>query len=137
METTKLGGNIDSWCGKCKMMLAHTIEAMVGDKVTRVNCNTCKSSHAYKAAAPKTGTRTAKTGTTRVGSAKSYQALMKSAETVAAKTYSPNNKYEAGDVLEHFTLGRGVTTAVKEGAKIEVLFESGLKTLIHARGTQQ
>jgi hypothetical protein len=133
METIKLGSNIDSWCGKCKMVLAHTIEAMVGTKVTRVNCNTCKSSHAYKAAAPKTGTKT-KTGTTRVGSPKSYQALLKNAETAVAKTYSPSNKYEAGDVLDHFTLGRGVTTAVKEGAKIEVLFECGMKTLIHARG---
>jgi hypothetical protein len=49
------------------------------------------------------------------------------------KAYSPTSKYEAGDIVDHRTLGRGVTTAVKEGAKIEVLFESGLKTLIHAR----
>ena len=31
MGTLKPGGNVDSWCGKCSMMLAHTIEAMVGD----------------------------------------------------------------------------------------------------------
>ena len=134
MVDKKLGGNIDSWCGKCKMVLAHTIEAMVKNKVTRGSCNTCKSSHAYKATAP--GTRTTKTGGTR-GSANKYQNLLKSAETMAAKTYSPSNKYSEGDVLDHFTLGRGVTTAVKEGAKIEVLFESGLKTLIHARGPAQ
>src|SRR5688572_25212638 len=42
------GGNVDSWCGKCKMMLAHTIEAMVGDKPVRVLCNTCKAQHGYK-----------------------------------------------------------------------------------------
>jgi hypothetical protein len=133
MENTRLGGNIDSWCGKCKMLLAHTIDAMVGDKVTRVTCNTCKSAHAYKSAAPKTGTRT---GTPRAGAANRYQSLMKNSETVVAKNYSPQNKYEAGDVLQHFTLGRGAIMAVKEGAKIEVLFESGLKTLIHARGTE-
>src|SRR5438876_4707928 len=44
----KPGGNVDSWCGKCKLVLAHTIEAMVGDKPVRVHCNTCKSQHSYK-----------------------------------------------------------------------------------------
>ena len=41
----KVGSDIDSWCGKCKRILAHTVEAMVGDKPARVNCNTCKSQH--------------------------------------------------------------------------------------------
>lgn len=127
MENKKLGGNIDSWCGKCKMVLAHTVEAMVGEKPTRVLCNTCKSQHAYKAQAPRTGTRVAKP------KANKYQTLLNNSDSAAAKTYSPSNKYEAGDILEHHTLGRGVTTLVKDGSKIEVLFECGLKTLAHAR----
>jgi hypothetical protein len=49
------------------------------------------------------------------------------------KPYSPKDKYELGDVLEHAIFGRGVATAVKDGSKIEVLFESGSKTLIHER----
>ena len=44
----KPGGNVDSWCGKCKLILAHTIEALVGDKPARVHCNTCKAQHSYK-----------------------------------------------------------------------------------------
>src|SRR5438132_3414963 len=52
----KVGGSIDSWCGKCKMVLAHTIEAMVGEKPARVHCNTCKSQHAYRPGAPVTKT---------------------------------------------------------------------------------
>jgi hypothetical protein len=129
MENKKLGGNVDSWCGKCKMVLAHTIEAMAGEKPTRVGCNTCKSSHAYKAQAPGTskGTRTSKPKANR------YQTLLNAGDLAAAKTYSPSGRYEEGDILEHHTLGRGVTTALKEGSKIEVLFESGLKTLVHQR----
>src|SRR5436190_4368870 len=57
MENKKLGGNIDSWCGKCKLVLAHTIEAMVGDKPARVHCNTCGSQHSYKPNPPGTATR--------------------------------------------------------------------------------
>ena len=129
LTNKKLGSNIDSWCGKCKMLLAHTIEAMVGEKPTRVICNTCKSQHAYKAQAPKTSS------TPRVGksAANKYQSALKASSAAVAKTYSQKSKYEAGDILDHLTLGRGVTTAVKDGAKIEVLFESGLKLLIHAR----
>jgi len=125
----KLGSNIDSWCGKCKMLLAHTIDAIVGDKPKRVTCNTCKTQHAYKAQEPKAPS-TPRTGKS---AANKYQSMLKASSTAVAKTYSPTSKYEAGDILDHRTLGRGVTTAVKDGAKIEVLFEGGLKTLIHAR----
>ena len=113
------------------MMLAHTVEAMVEDKPTRVICNTCKSQHAYKAQPPRTpgATRTARPKVSR------YQSLLNAGDISAAKTYSPSDRYEAGDILEHHTLGRGVTTALKEGSKIEVLFESGLKTLVHGRAS--
>ena len=122
------GSNIDSWCGKCKMMLAHTIEAMVGDKPARVSCNTCRSQHAYKAQPPgQAGVRTVRRGANR------YQSLLKAGESAIAKNYSPSAKFELGDVLEHPTFGRGVATAVKDGAKIEVLFETGSKTLVHGR----
>ena len=127
----KVGGNVDSWCGKCKMMLAHTIEALVGEKPARVSCNTCRSQHAYKAQPPGEG----KAGTTRSPkrAANKYQSLLKAGESAVAKNYSPSSKYELGDVLEHPTFGRGVATAVKDGAKIEVLFETGSKTLVHGR----
>ena len=138
LNSLKPGGNVDSWCGKCKMVLAHTIEAMVGIKPARVNCNTCRSQHTYKANAPGTSTRarTRAPGTTpRAGksAANRYQSLLNSKNATAAKNYSPQNKYEAGDVLAHPTFGLGVLTLVKDDTKIEVLFETGPKLLVHAR----
>jgi len=136
--THGLGGTIDAWCGKCKLVLGHTIEALVGEKPTRVSCNTCKSQHAYKSQAPKpsskgTVKRAAGTASPRARSTMSrYQSLLKSNDVVT-KAYSPSGKFEEGDVLEHPTFGRGVATAIKDGAKVEVLFETGTKTLIHGR----
>jgi hypothetical protein len=134
------GGTIDSWCGKCKMMLAHTIEAMVGVKPARVHCNTCNAQHTYKAHAPSTAPRQVRarepgaaapaTPRTRVSR---YQALLKGKESAVARIYSMKEKYEAGDVLEHPHFGRGVTTAVKDATKIEVLFDGGSKVLIHGQ----
>jgi hypothetical protein len=126
------GGATDSWCGKCKMILAHTIEAMVGDQPARVTCNTCKSQHNYKAQAPGTARTFSKPAQSRKRTT-TYQSLMKAKEATAARAYSVTATYALGDFLDHPTFGRGVATAVKDGAKIEVLFESGSRTLIHSR----
>ena len=115
-------------------MLAHTIEAMVGDKPARVNCNTCKSQHTYKANPPR---ESGAGGSTRSTSPKprttKYQTLLKGKDMAGAKAYSIKERYEAGDVLQHPTFGTGVATAVKDVTKVEVLFESGPKVLVHGR----
>jgi hypothetical protein len=125
----RTGGTIDSWCGKCKLVLAHTIEALVGDRPVRVHCNTCNSQHAYKASEPVKSSRSqsSKPRTNR------YQGLLKGSNAEAPKIYSPKDKYQSGDVLKHPTFGVGITTAVKDEGKIEVLFEGGSKVLVHGR----
>ena len=141
LTNKKPGSTIDSWCGKCKLVLAHTIEAMVGDKPVRVHCNTCKSQHSYKPNPPGATPRRSQPREPGNGPApppakvrsSRYQSLLKAKNTAGAKPYSPKDKYEAGDVLEHPTFGRGIATAVKDGTKIEVLFESGPKTLVQGR----
>jgi hypothetical protein len=49
------------------------------------------------------------------------------------RKYSMADTYAAGDLLQHPTFGLGVTIAVKDGTKIEALFEGGSKLLIHGR----
>lgn len=128
MSKKEPGGTIDSWCGKCKMILAHTIEAMVGSKPARVHCNTCQSQHAYRASEPgKTAPRTGGTRGVR------YKTLLGNSNPATAKAYSPKDTYRAGDVLQHPMFGVGVTTSVKDVTKIEVLFEAGPKLLVHGR----
>ena len=135
------GGSIDSWCGKCKLILAHTIEAMVGDKPARVHCNTCKAQHSYKPYQPSGSPRQARQPEAGavVGSqpakprASRYRALLKGKDLAGAKSYSWNETYSLGDVMEHPTFGVGIATAIKDGAKVEVLFEGGSKVLVHGR----
>lgn len=137
----KPGGNVDSWCGKCKLILAHTIEAMVGDKPARVHCNTCKAQHSYKPFEPGEspgqvrkreagGSPVPQPGKSR---ASRYQTLLKGKNMAEARRYSPKDSYEPGDVVEHPTFGVGVTIAVRDGTKIEVLFDDGSKVLVHGR----
>src|SRR5262245_47418786 len=87
----KAGSTVDSWCTKCKLVLAHTVEAMVEGKITRVHCNTCRGQHAYRPEAP--GSADKGSGGTR-----------KSAPRKAAETAPKRSEYE--------TLLRGRTAAV-------------------------
>jgi len=139
----KPGENIDSWCGKCKRMLAHTIEALVGDKPARVHCNTCNAQHGYKANEPGAGSRKPRPAATAADGSVSpkpvraranrYQQLLKGKDRAAARSYSPKDRYSLGDVMEHPNFGFGVATAIKDGTKIEVLFENGPKVLVQGR----
>jgi hypothetical protein len=137
----KPGENIDSWCGKCKRILAHTIEAMVGDKPARVLCNTCKAQHGYKANEPGSSSRQPRR-TQADGSAaprpagtrvNRYQQLLREKDKAGARSYSIKDTYAEGDVLEHPNFGFGIAIAVKDGTKIEVLFENGPKVLVHGK----
>src|SRR5688500_18865721 len=133
MGAVKVGGNVDSWCGKCNLMLAHTIEAMVGDKPARVHCNTCGAQHNHKPYKPgearrqvrereERGPRSPQPGHAR---ASHYHELLKGKNMALAKRYSPKDTFAPGDVVEHPTFGLGVATALKDATKIEVLFEDG------------
>src|SRR5580698_4499545 len=64
----KAGGEVDSWCTKCRLFLNHRIIAMLGAKPARVECSTCGSHHNFRAAAPGEKPETsARSNATRVG----------------------------------------------------------------------
>ena len=137
----KTAGSIDSWCGKCKLVLAHTIKAMVGDKPARVQCNTCKALHAYSAQQPAAPIRqtpqpeasgASKSKAAKPGSNR-HRLLLKGKDTARTRPYSSSERYSPGDVMHHAVFGLGVATLVKDGTKVQVLFECGSKLLIHDR----
>src|SRR5213592_3205939 len=84
----KPGGNVDSWCGKCKLVLAHTIEAMVGEKPARVHCNTCNAQHTYKAQQPAAAASSAAPGSPAKARPSRYHSLLKGKDTSHARDYS-------------------------------------------------
>src|SRR5437762_7464331 len=98
----KPGGDVDSWCGKCKRILAHTIEAMVGDKPARVHCNTCNAQHSYKPHEPGGAPRQVRQREAGDGlgppppkaRASRYQVLLKGKDMALAKSYSTKDRSE-------------------------------------------
>src|SRR5512132_2916008 len=62
----KVGGEVDSFCTKCEMTLAHTVIAMVEGRPVKVECNTCHGVHRYRGdALGATGSRPSRAGATK------------------------------------------------------------------------
>lgn len=134
---SKVGGEVDSFCSKCELVLAHTVIAMVGTKPVKVKCNTCQGEHRYRPApgAPAGGGSVAARKAARPAREKkveiSFEELL-AARKKPAVPYSAKRTFTVDDVLDHPTFGRGFVTAVRSD-KVEVTFRSDVKVLVHGR----
>ncbi len=134
-----VGNTVDGWCGKCKLMLAHTIEAVAKGKVTRTHCNTCGAQHALRSKPPgKSGStgarsRTARNTTKTVKKPQEidYKALLTGKDTSAARLYNVSERFQAKEIIRHPVFGIGLVVAVRDPNKIDVGFTEGMKTLVH------
>jgi len=127
----KVGGEVDAFCSRCQLLLAHTVIAMVGAVPVKVECNTCRTVHKYRSALPKPAKVAMPRGTAR-GAAVSFDQILAS-QAGPAKRYVPTESFSAGDVLDHPSFGRGFVSAQKDMGKVEVTFRTGVKTLVHGK----
>jgi len=140
---TAVGSELDSYCGKCKMVLNHIVTAMVEDQPKRVRCLTCGSDHNHRgipsAGKPKSGGRAttvgtkAKKATSKAAANARWHAAISAWESDAAKAYSVYEKFQVDDLVTHSTFGRGVITDTPSPDRIIALFESGEKMLMQGR----
>jgi hypothetical protein len=140
----RTGGEIDAFCTKCDLNLAHTIIAMVGPKVERVQCNTCRAEHKYRgqqplvkvqsfAAPKKPSTPKAASGTTRARPVVvTFDEQLKNKDLSRSKRYSTRETFVVDDVVDHPTFGLGIVTAVR-GDKVDIAFKQEDKTLVHGK----
>lgn len=139
----KPGDEVDSKCTKCKMVLAHTIIAMVGEAIARVKCNTCQGEHAYRPpptaseATAKRRRAERKTAATdkvaAITTAADYDGLIEGRDLSAATTYNMKMSLAAEDVIKHPKFGVGLVVDVKDGNKAHVAFPEGGRILVFGR----
>lgn len=136
------GDDIDSRCLKCKDVTNHTIVAMVGEKVAKVQCNVCRSLHNFrpvqvekKAIVRRSADKGEQLGKTGRSSRESkeesrFRKLLDGRDTKAAVRYAMSRGFQADDLLNHAVFGIGLVTRVIPPNKIEVVFKEGTKILI-------
>jgi hypothetical protein len=118
----------------------HTIVAMVGQKIVRVQCNTCGSTHNHHpavkpAAVPRAAAQ--RSSASAPAPAKRSQtdaerqewtALAQAADSDKARPYAMDGRYRVNETVRHEQFGLGFVRRVAEG-KAEILFETGKKLL--------
>lgn len=134
--TTKVlsaGDYIASKCTKCKESTNHTIVAMVGEKVVKVECNTCGSTHNYRAETVKKAPAVRKSATAKPRAAtkaqRSWEELQQRAQTEEATPYSMNAPMKEDQLIQHPTFGLGQVVNCIRPNKMEVRFQDGIKML--------
>ena len=133
----KIGGNVDAWCSRCKLELAHTIEIITDGKIKRVHCNTCRTQHAYRTGPPGTataarsgGSRSSGRNGTRAVRPNQYEVLLRGRSAASAQPYSTSARMQVGDLLSHPVFGLGAVTGARDN-KIDVLFPDRPRVLVH------
>ena len=134
-----VGKNIDDFCSRCQLILAHVVLYEVGGSVQGVQCKTCGSQHRYRG--PRTGrqrdvaeerrrTRQAPRPPRpiRPVNGRLWEQRNAAAADAVVWEYQPTERFEKGDVINHALFGRGFVEAVTAD-RMEVLFREGRKTL--------
>jgi len=133
MPKIAVGSDVEAYCTKCKMILAHTIAAMEGTKPRRVKCNTCGGDHNYRATKPVPRTVAKKAEKGKSPARKSRQnwgEVMQEASGKPHKTYSMSGSFGEGDWIEHTTFGLGCVQSFMPPNKITVRFADSTRMLI-------
>jgi hypothetical protein len=155
IETNKTAGDdVDSRCLKCKAVTNHTIIAVAGETIAKVQCNTCGARHNYRAPVAEkkkssaTLRRRGDTGAVTVsGSAKAkttmapkkrvsrgavnFDALIIGKDVSAAIPYRLDAALSVSDLIQHTIFGLGVVMEIILPNKVQVTFqEHGSKLLV-------
>ncbi len=134
MTKIAVGSDVEAYCTKCKMVLAHSVIAMQGQKPRRVRCNTCNGEHNYRATKPVAKTPAKKEKPARKVTTKktrqSWEEVMQEASTKPHKRYSMSGSFGEGDWIEHATFGLGCVQSFVAPNKITVRFADATRLLV-------
>lgn len=136
------GDIIEARCTRCTAVMNHRIVAMVGEKVVKVECNTCKGIHNYrspegtaKSTVPKAEGRKKEAAPRKsrqepgAAEREEWAMLRPDMQREKAVAYSMTGKYRVNDLVEHPVFGLGIVKLLIKPSKMEVLFEAGKKLL--------
>ncbi len=139
-KTIQVGDEVEALCGTCKAATVHVVEVVKNDKITKVMCKSCMSSHRYrlpekeavkKVAAKKT--KSAAKKPTKTKEQRKWSRVLSKVDSEHPTEYSMGSTYNANDVIEHSKFGVGVVIEVVDPYKVAVVFEQGQKTLVQNR----
>ncbi|MBL8149279.1 MAG: hypothetical protein JNN15_05065 [Blastocatellia bacterium] len=126
MSQSRVGQEIEAFCGRCRMDRTHRIVAQDPDgSIKKVICGMCNSYRNYKQPSPRSTTKRAasRTSTSTVVEEKLFP----------SRNYNMKESYKEGEVIAHPTFGVGKVLSERDQHKIEVKFADGIRILLQNR----
>lgn len=133
-DSVGAGKEVLSYCGKCKLTLAHVIVNMKSaTTIGKCQCKTCSAEHNYRnpdAVGKKKSPRTVRKEVVPVQ--RNWKESVSGAEGTL-KAYSTDKTFKEGELIDHPSFGKGIVEKLLPGNKMHTLFEDGVKLLICSR----
>jgi len=132
-----VSADIEALCSKCGDVW-HVVVAKVGDDVVKVQCKQCGGYHRYKsphaASGPKITAPRAQRATRDAPVERIARPHVQADLSKPSRAYSPADKFEVSERVDHPTFGQGVVESV-DGSKVTIFFATGRKVLIHDKSS--
>jgi hypothetical protein len=130
----KVADEIDAWCGRCMMVRTHIIAAMMGDQPAQVVCQKCGSRSRFREGPREKAQEKTRSNSTSAPARVSQDPKMTERNALidelraadAVRAFAPNERYKAGEIIEHPEFGRGKIENTLPRSLL-VRFASGLK----------
>lgn len=120
-------------CKKCDSQRYHVVLAHLSSSSAKVECEVCKGKKTYKLkSARKKVTSSVKKKPSTRSPAKHWMELKQNYNSSTVQPYSMKVCFPEGAVIDHPKFGLGFVTGVA-GQAIQVVFEDGLRSLVHNR----
>ena len=127
------GKDVLSYCGVCKLVMNHVIINMKNhDSIGHCECLTCHARHPYRDPVPplkKSGAKP-RVKTISIPVTQAWASEVNQARG-PVKPYSTTAIFTENDLIVHPTFGKGVVKKILESKKIEVIFQTDFKILVH------
>jgi hypothetical protein len=127
------GEVVTAYCKVCKAVIEHTVVAIKGKKPQRVQCKTCEDTHPFRANKPAPRKKASAKAKALAAAEDNYESLMQGRDASKAVKYSMAQEFADRDLIDHGSFGLGLVTRMLPDRKIEVLFPTGVKLLVHNR----
>lgn len=148
LDDIRVGGEIDAVCTRCRMITNHRIVAMVDGLVKRVICLTCDSQHNYRQPPGEKAPRAAKVmrvaremkKTSAPDGGRVFAQWLQCKKGLEEsglepRPYGINEMFESGQAVSHAKFGLGFVQKTIPPNKVEIMFETEIKTLAMNMGS--
>ena len=132
-----VGNEVEALCTKCKGPSIHVIEVIKNDKITKVLCKSCLSSHKYVSpdTPKKTPVKRTKKAETvpKTKEQRKWARLLNKVDVENAVDYKMESTYSDMIAIKHAKFGLGVVLEVVNPTKVSVIFEDGIRNMVQNR----